>query len=174
MKKILYSVLFAVFCLPAWGYEIYPVAIVGDDVITNYTLSRRVSLIAKMNKVPVSKALASQVLDFLVQEKIKLIYANKTGIQASNEEVNEYKKRLTEQNNSFTELRKTLSEGENEELDQQLRAEFIWQKIIGIYVIPRIQDQTDNRVFNQKVASLAQNLYIKIKSTIHSEIIMQS
>ena len=125
-----------VFCASAvWAGQI--VAIVGDMPISSYDVDQRMALLktqqAGFGSNQSQKQIKKNVLDMLINEKIKIQAAQKQNINVTDEDVKNAVGRLEQQNNLKSgELEKTLKEKgiQKSTLDSQIRADLMWLQIL--------------------------------------------
>ena len=87
MKKIIVLLLMLLWTLPVQAVQI--LATVQDEIITDLDVNERMALIQKMFNAPTDEALKKNILEDLVNEKVKLLSAQKHGIILSENEINE-------------------------------------------------------------------------------------
>jgi peptidyl-prolyl cis-trans isomerase SurA len=110
MKKILFSVVLAIFCLSAHAkvtgeYLDQVVAVVNDDVVTRSELNHQLSLaklqLSQENRSAPSN-LQKEVLDHLIDKKLQLQIAAQVGIHFGEEDIDRIVQNLAGKNNLST------------------------------------------------------------------------
>jgi len=117
MKRFLFSLLLCCSCSLALAQSSYIdsiIAIVEDDVITNFELSKEVTRIrqdyaAKGRNLPKSDSLNSQILELLINKSILIQQANRRGIAITDTQLNNTMQNLAKRNNkTLAQFRETL------------------------------------------------------------------
>ena len=118
-----------------WAGQI--VAIVGDTPISSYDVDQRIALLktqqAGFGSNQSQKQIKKNVLDMLVNEKIKMQAAQKQNINVTDEDVKNAVARLESQNGlKRGELEKALKEKgiQKNALESQIRADLMWLQIL--------------------------------------------
>ena len=117
--------------------DITIVAKVNNEIITNIDLYHRLNLALILSKLPndeeIKKKLSEQLLNVLVEEKLKIQEANRLGIFVTSEEVlaeiNVLEKRLNFNQNSL------IKDYEKKNIPkitifEQIRSQILWRKVI--------------------------------------------
>ena len=129
MKKIFVFLFCFVFCSPAFALKI--VATVGDEVITDTDIKERQNLLKYMFQM---EATSDQVLDALIEEKVKLLSAVEAQISITPEQIMDGLHFLERQNGMEEgDLLKTVREkglSENS-LVSRTKAEVAWVNFVG-------------------------------------------
>lgn len=126
------------------------VAVVNDNVISNFDLDQRIRLILVTSGQTASaealQRFRPQVLKTLVDEMLQQQEAFKYKVQVTNEEVDKSLARIAAQNNmQVNDIFKTLeTQGvARKALQDQLRAELAWQKLVQGRLAPRVAVSPD-------------------------------
>lgn len=121
--------------LQAKEYKI--LAIIGDEIITNYDLEQRIKVISLTSGRSFSGqnlfALKNQLLDVLVTEKIYLTEARKSNLLPSATQIkNSYTKMIEQSNLSVIPFENNLAalDIDTDSIKEQIKAELAWQNII--------------------------------------------
>ena len=122
--------------------EIFIIANINDEIITNIDLENRLNLALEISKLPneeeIKKRLSSQILKVLIEERLKIQEANRLGIYVTNEEVikeiNILESRLGLELNSLIEDYKRKGIPEITILNQ-IRSQVLWRKLLYSTVI---------------------------------------
>jgi len=120
-------------------------AIVNDEVISAQDLDQRLDLAVaatgQRDTPELRRRLRDQVLRSLIDERLQMQEANRMKVAVAPEELNEAYRQLERQNNipegRFEEF-VTRQGGNIQALNQQLRAELAWGKVIRRRVVPGI------------------------------------
>lgn len=172
----LWFCILAVFGLTVWGPAAADpeglqgvIAVVNDEMISNYDLEKRVSLVlaATGNKqVPPEQmqALQNQALQALIDEKLELQEAKNFKVNVPDEEVDETFARIGQQYNFSPEQFKTYLEGlgtTKEALTHQIRAELAWSNLVRGKLRQQItiSDEEVDTVLKRLQESIGQNEY---------------
>lgn len=144
MKRFLFLIAFFLSSSAiADDYKI--IAVVNEDVITNVILEERVNLAIKssglQNNAEVRKKVTPQVLQILIDEKLKSQEATRLRIRVEDEEINNAIKELEKQNNVGEGQFKTFLSRNNlseESVKEQIKSQISWKKVILQKVRPKI------------------------------------
>jgi peptidyl-prolyl cis-trans isomerase SurA len=121
------------------------VAIVEDDVITRSELEARISIIRKQYaqaQLPPAQVLEKQLLDSMIQQKVELQYAYRSGLNISNAEIDKELLRIASYNKlSTSDFHKKLkAEGFDEPaFRQQLHDEILIRQFEQREILPTIR-----------------------------------
>ncbi|NQV81938.1 MAG: peptidylprolyl isomerase [Alphaproteobacteria bacterium] len=125
-------------------------AVVNDEIISNYDLQQRVRLVVSSSGAdPSGRAadqLTSQILESLIDERLQIQEAVRLNIPITEQEVDGAVRFIEEQNNMPEgNLAKLLdSQGISvTSLQNQLRAQIAWSKVVGQRLRPRVVVGTD-------------------------------
>lgn len=130
----------------AWAQDVLRIAaIVNDEVISGQDLDQRLDLAVaatgQRNTPELRGRLRDQVLRTLIDERLQMQEAGRMKIAVAPEELNEAYRQLERQNNipegRFEEF-VTRQGGNIQALNQQLRAEIAWAKVVRRRVVPGI------------------------------------
>jgi peptidyl-prolyl cis-trans isomerase SurA len=144
------------------------IAVVNDEMISNYDLEKRVSLVlaATGGQVPPEQreALQQQALQSLIDEKLELQEAKNFKVPISDEEVEETFARIGQQYNFTPAKFKTYLEGlgtTKEALTNQIRAELAWSSLVRGRLRSQItiSDEEVETVLKRLEESVGQNEY---------------
>jgi peptidyl-prolyl cis-trans isomerase SurA len=133
--------------------------VVNQDIITHGDIAARASLfINTMNKAPTPDMRAQierQVVERLIEERIKMQEAKALGIQITDQQVADGMASLAQQNNSSTELFRQQLRGAGikpSTLEDQIRADIAWSMVVRRKLRPQI-NVTETEV-DSEMASL--------------------
>lgn len=122
------------------------VATVNQDAITDNDLQNRMKLIMASSGLPdapeVRSKLRPQIMTGLIEESLRMQEAERLGLDATDEEVNNGFAMIAKDNNLTTEqFRKVLSTQNVpfEALRDQIRAQILWTKVIQSTLQPKIE-----------------------------------
>ena len=87
MKKIVLFLFVLFWAVPVYAVQI--LATVQDEIITDVDVDERSSLVSELFNVSPNETLKKQILDDLVNEKIKVLTAKKQGIELSEAEIDD-------------------------------------------------------------------------------------
>lgn len=142
-------------------------AVVNDIIISTYDLDQRVKLVMVTSGAQgqdAAKRLRPQVLRQLIDELLQLQEAQEAKVKITNEELDKNFKRIAEQNNTSPDaINKMLDENgiARATLQNQLKADLAWQKLIQGRLAPRVtvSDDEVERAYLQAVAASSQTQY---------------
>jgi len=113
------------------------VAVVNEDVISEYDLGNRIGLVIAMSNLPrradVARQLAPQILRNLIDEKLRLQDAAELEVDATDEEIDRALDNLAQRNRtSVDQIMEMLSRRnlDTDTLINQMRAEVAWSKTL--------------------------------------------
>lgn len=146
MKQFLIALFICICALPAFAQtKLGIAAIVNDEVITSTDVEGRFNMAIKGANIDPSaaeeKTLRKQALDALIDEKIRIQEANRLGVVASKEEVEDAFKKVAGGNNiPPEEFRSALKDvpGLYESLLHQIKAQISWGNVIKKKIRPQI------------------------------------
>ena len=146
MKKVLVFLFVLLWAVPVSAVQI--LATVQDEIITDLDVQERAELVEKMFKASMNDALKKDVLEDLINEKVKLLTAKKHGIVVSEEQISEGISFLEKQNQmSSGDLEKFISENELsfDSLKSQIVADLMWLRFVQEQNLSR-PDVSDKKV----------------------------
>ncbi|MBE6449262.1 MAG: peptidylprolyl isomerase [Alphaproteobacteria bacterium] len=158
MNKLYAVILIGLFfALPLQAGQIK--AVVQDEIITDLDVEQRVQIMEKMFQMPADEKMKKQVLDDLINEKVKIFSAVEKGIQISDEQI--------KQGVSFLEQRNQMASGELEKffkehnlsmnsLYAQIEADIAWLHYIQSLDLKRTE--ITQKQINEKIADLKKQL----------------
>ena len=115
--------------------------VVNDEIISEYDINERIKLITFSSEINKDKKIRKNVLNLLIDEKIKIQELAKLGLKVSQEEINKGIKIIENQNKMKEgDLTKKLIEMNisNQSLIDQISGELAWQKIVSRKILPQI------------------------------------
>lgn len=140
-------------------------AIVGDEIITSYDVEQRKKLataLLKHNKINMPEAqIEKNVLNEMIEDKLKIAEARKYNITATKDEIESAKSRMTQLLNlGPSGYDNILAEaGVSEDvLNEQIRGDVIWSKFVMQVLRGYIKVQ-DSEVTNYIENSISDNMY---------------
>jgi peptidyl-prolyl cis-trans isomerase SurA len=150
--------------------EINIVAIVGDDIITNYDIEKRLNIISlttgKIFSPREISTFRKQVREILITEALQVGEAKKYNINVSDAELNQNLKRIAKDNNLFLADFKSFLKRKGvtvRSFTKQMEAQIYWQKLVVAKIRPNIS-VTDFEI-SEYISSLgdAGNFEYKVK-----------
>jgi peptidyl-prolyl cis-trans isomerase SurA len=133
------------FEIEAKNNEIKIIAIIGDEIITNYDLEQRVRLVELNSNLKIDKnylkAIYNQVREQLITEITYKIEASKYKLEAKNEQIEQvYNNFLKEKNISKKKLEIDLRDNDIDiaSFKSQIKASIDWQNILYYKISPDI------------------------------------
>ena len=132
--------------LPVFAVQI--LATVEDEIVSDLDVEERSALVSTLFRAPQNAELKKQILEDLVNEKVKVLIAQKAGISLSEEEISEGISFLERQNQMPEgELEKFVSEKglSLDSLKSQVVADLMWLRYIQSQNFPR-PDVSDKQV----------------------------
>jgi len=121
------------------------VAIVGDEVITNYDLEQRIRIISLTSGRIFSKehmgVLARQIREVLITEKIQQIEAKKANLKPSESKVfQSYKDLVNENNMSIAKFDEVLKKAQVDKVSfkEQISSTLTWQNLLIYKIRPTV------------------------------------
>ena len=115
--------------------------VVNDEIISEYDINERIKLITFSSKINKDEKLRNNVLNLLIDEKIKIQELIKLGLKISEEEINNGI-RIIENQNKMKKgdlINKLIEKNiDQQSLNDQIIGELAWQKIITRIILPQI------------------------------------
>lgn len=163
MKKIIVLLLMLLWTLPVQAVQI--LATVQDEIITDLDVNERMALIQKMFNAPTDETLKKNILEDLVNEKVKLLSAQKHGIILSENEINEGLSFLEKQNQMAEgNLEKFVLENDLslDSLKAQVTADLMWLRYVQEQNLsrPTISDKQINAELKKMQEKLGKTMYL--------------
>ncbi|MCY4031432.1 MAG: peptidylprolyl isomerase [Hyphomicrobiales bacterium] len=145
------------------------VAVVNNNVISDYDLEQRVGLAlvtSGVQRTPeIEDALRPQALNRLIDEKLKMNEAARYNISIPEQEIQNALGRIAQDNNmSFEEIERVLSENNVtvESLRSQLVADIAWNRLLEGLFLPQVSISQDeiNQAYERAVDERSQTQYL--------------
>ena len=160
MKRIFVFLFVLLWSVPVWAIQI--LATVQDEIITDLDVEERSALVEKMFKVPADEELKKNILEDLVNEKVKLLTAQKNGIVLSEAQIADGISFLEKQNQMASgDLEKFIAENglSFDSLKAQVVADLMWLRYVQEQNLkqPKISDkqvETELKKMQEKLSSL--------------------
>lgn len=205
MKVILLAIMLGLYGLVyAQDLEGKIVAIVGSQVLTNIDLEDRLALMIKLNDIDIAKAseaemnyIKKNIVQTLIDEKIKNIYAADIGVFVNHQETQDYVGNLRQNPHLGKKINAILeNEALKDEFFKQVTSEIRWYKIVNGALASKVdisedelkqyqkqlekggfeasslnnQDETKNMLISSKLDNLAKSYFNKLKSNYYIEL----
>lgn len=143
-------------------------AVVNDIIISTYDLDQRVKLVmitSNAQGADAAKRLRPQVLRQLVDELLQLQEAQKANVKITTDDLDKNFKRIAQQNNTSTDaINKMLDDNgiARATLQNQLKADLAWQKLIQGRLAPRVtvSDDEVDAAYQQAMTAASQTQYL--------------
>lgn len=143
-------------------------AVVNDIIISTYDLDQRVKLVmitSNAQGADAAKRLRPQVLRQLVDELLQLQEAQKANVKITTDDLDKNFKRIAQQNQTTTDaINKMLDDNgiARATLQNQLKADLAWQKLIQGRLAPRVtvSDDEVDAAYQQAMAAASQTQYL--------------
>lgn len=164
LKKILFTFLLFISNI-SFASSISIRAIVGDEIITSYDVEQRKKLatvLLKHSKINMPEAqIEKNVLNEMIEDKLKIAEARKYNIAVTNDEIESAKSRMAQLLNLGADgYNNILDEAgvSQDVLNEQIRGDVIWSKFIMQVLRGYIKVQ-DSEVTNYIENSVSDNMY---------------
>lgn len=143
-------------------------AVVNDIIISTYDLEQRIKLVmvtSNAQNADAAKRLRPQVLRQLIDELLQLQEAQKANVKITTDELDKNFKRIAQQNQTSTDaINKMLDDNgiARKTLQDQLKADLAWQKLIQGRLAPRVtvSDDEVEQAFLLATAAASQTQYL--------------
>ena len=163
MKKIVLFLFVLLWAVPLYAVQI--LATVQDEIITDVDVDERSSLVSELFNVSPNEILKKQILDDLVNEKIKVLTAKKQGIDLSDTEIGDGISFLERQNQMpLGSLEKMIHQKglSLDSLKSQIIADLMWLRYIQSLNLerPKVSDKQVTREIKKIREKLMETRYL--------------
>ncbi len=162
----------------AYATEI--VAIVDNEVITDFDFEQKTKLVAALNKIPkkdlegFSKASHDQIMNAVIEDLLKLEYAKRVNIKLTTKDTEEYLNDILIKNGLLP--KDTMGFLRQHEITREffqhyLKVETTWRKVLELAVVRTIKlenSEVANRLHTLSIPDNEENL-LRMKSIIFQE-----